>query len=113
VKLIAIVAEAQMDAGQTYRYAERTLRAIGSQRMSRAGWQRFDAAAEGLRLALFTDDLDELAAVTTALASLGIPRQKAVSDPSRTVMPRSLRPGTDTLLACLSALADQHLHTAD
>jgi hypothetical protein len=113
VKLIAIVAEAEMDTGQTYRYAERTLRAIGGQRMSRAGWQRFDAAAEGMRLALFTGDLDELAAVTTALATLSIPRQKAAADPSRTVMPRSLRPATDTLLACLSALADHHLHTAD
>ena len=113
MKLIATVAEAQMDAGQTYRYAERTLRAIGGQRMSQAGWERYDAAVQGLRLALFTGDLDEVAAVTHALATLSIPRQKAAADPSRTTMPRSLRPATDALLACLSALADHHLHTAD
>ncbi|HET6531852.1 MAG TPA: CATRA system-associated protein [Actinoplanes sp.] len=111
--VIPSVVEAQMDAGEIYRSAERTLRAVGGQRMSQAGWHRYHAAAEGLRLALFTGDLEEVVAVTNALATLGIPRQKAAADPYRTTMPRSLRPTTATLLACLSALADQHLHTAD
>ena len=102
-----------MDDGQIYRYAASTLRAIGSQRMSAAGWQRFDATVQGLRLALDTGDMDEVAAVTHAMAGLSIPRQKAAADPSRTSMPRSLRPGTDALLACLSALADHHEHAAD
>ena len=102
-----------MDAGQTYRYAERTLRAIGAQRMSPAGWHRFHQAVLGLRLALDTGDLEEVAAVTNALATLGIPRQKGSADPYRTGMPRPQRPTTDALLACLSVLADQHQPAAD
>lgn len=102
-----------MDAGQTYRYAERTLRAIGIQRMSPAGWLRFHNAVQGLRLALDTGDLEEVAAVTNALATLTIPRQKAAADPSRTVMPRKMRPATDALLACLSALSEHQQPAAD
>jgi hypothetical protein len=102
-----------MDAGQTYRYAERTLRAIRVQRMSAAGWRRFESTVQGLRLALDTGDLDEVVAVTEALAALTVPRRKAAADPYRTMEPRSLRPATDALLACLSALSDQHQPAAD
>jgi hypothetical protein len=102
-----------MDAGETYRTAAVILRTIGTQRMSAAGWQRFENAVHGLRLALDTGDLDEVAAVTAAMATLSIPRQKAAADPSRTVMPRRLHTTTDTLRACLSALADDQQPAAD
>ena len=94
-----------MDAGQTYRSAGRTLRAIAGQRMSKAGWRRYEGAILGLRLALDTGNLDEVAAVAEALATLGIPRQKAAADTSRTEQPRHLRPLTDELLQDLAALA--------
>ena len=97
-----------MSAGQTYRYAERTLRVIAGQRMSRAGWQRYEQAILGMRLALDTGAVDEVAAVTEALATLGIPRQKAAADPYRTGQPRHLRPLTDELLQDLAALAADH-----
>lgn len=113
MNLIVADAEVEMDAGQSYRYAERTLRAIRTQRMSAAGWRRFEGAVQGLRLALDTGDLDEVVAVTEALAALSVPRQKAAADPSRTVEPRVLRPATDALLACLSALSDHHQPAAD
>ena len=102
-----------MDAGQTYRTAESTLRRIGTQRMGKPGWQRFEGAVHGLRLALDTGDLDEVEAVTIAMAALSIPRQKAAADPYRTVMPRSLHATVDALLACLSALADHQQPATD
>ena len=94
-----------MDAGATYRFAERTLRAISTQRMGPAGWERYENAILGMRLALDTADLDEVGAVAEALATLGIPRQKAAADPSRTEQPRHLRPLTTELLQDLAALA--------
>jgi hypothetical protein len=97
-----------MGAGQTYRIAERTLRAIAGQRMSRAGWQRYESAILGMRLALDTGDLDEVAAVTEALATLGVPRRKGAADPYRTEQPRHLRPLTVELLQDLAALVADH-----
>lgn len=97
-----------MDAGATYRFAERTLRAISAQRMSAAGWERYENTILGMRLALDTAELDEVAAVAEALATLGIPHQKAAGDPSRVEQPRRLRPVTAELLKDLGALVAQH-----
>lgn len=97
-----------MDAGATYRYAERTLRAISAQRMGPAGWERYGNAVLGMRLALDTADVDEVAAVTEALATLGIPRQKAAADPARGEQPQHLRPLTVELLQDLATLAADH-----
>jgi len=96
-----------MDAGHTYRAAGRTLRAIAGQRMSKAGWRRYEGAVLGLRLALDTGNLDEVAAVTEALATLVVPRQKAAADTSRTEQPRHLRPLTDKLLRDLATLVTE------
>lgn len=102
-----------MDAGQTYRTAASILRRVGTQRMSKAGWQRFENAVHGLRLALDTGEMDEVVAVSSAMAALTIPRQKAAADPYRTVMPRSMHAPVDALLACLSALADHQQPATD
>jgi hypothetical protein len=102
-----------MDPGQTYRYAERTVRTIGCQRMSPAGWQRYAGAVQGMLLALDTGDVEELAAVTTAMTTLAIPHQKTLGDTSRVEQPAPLRPATEALLAALATLIASHQPTGD
>lgn len=97
-----------MDPGTTYRFAERTLHAIALQRMSPAGWRRYEAAVLGMQLAVDTADWQELHAVTEVLATLRIPHRKASGDPTRTEQPARLHAVTMRLAQALAALVADH-----
>jgi hypothetical protein len=97
-----------MDSSTTYRFAERTLHDIAVQRMSRAGWRRYEAAVHGMQLAVDTGEVDELQVVAEFLATLRIPHQKGGGDPARTDQPPRLHPITMRLAEALAALVAEH-----
>lgn len=93
-----------MDHDSTYRYAERTLHAIAVQRMSPAGWRRYEAAVLGMQLAVDTASWEELRATADALATLRVPHHKAHADPGRTEQPPRLHAATMRLAQSLAQL---------
>jgi hypothetical protein len=97
-----------MDTGTTYRFADRTLHDIAVQRMSAAGWRRYEAAVLGMQLAVDTGHVDELHVCAEFLATLRIPHQKAGSDPTRTDQPVRLHQMTMRLAEALATLVADH-----
>jgi hypothetical protein len=97
-----------MDIGTTYRFADRTLHDIAVQRMSAAGWRRYEAAVLGMQLAVDTGHVDELQVCASFLATLRIPHHKAAADPARTDQPVRLHRATMRLAEALAALVAQH-----
>jgi len=89
-----------MDAGHTHRFAERAVREVSSRTMSPAGWQRYQDAILGLRLALDAGDLPEVRAIAEALAALTFPGQQE--------QPPRLRTLTDDILRELGERGGGH-----
>jgi hypothetical protein len=98
-----------MDHDSTYRYAERILHEVAVQRMSPAGWRRYEAAVLGMQLAVDTASWEELLATADFLATLRIPHQKSYADPGRTEQPPRLHAATMRLAQALAQLV-AHRH---
>jgi hypothetical protein len=97
-----------MDIATTYRFADRTLHDIAVQRMSAAGWRRYEAAVLGMQLAVDTGHIDELQVCADFLATLRIPHHKAAGDPARTDQPARLHSVTMRLAQALATLVSDH-----
>jgi hypothetical protein len=94
-----------VDPVDAYRYAQRTLRSVGAQRMAVPDWNAFDELVSAMLAALEADDVPSLEASTGGLALMSDGRQDATVDPDLVEQPRHSR----TASAKLSEYLEQQL----
>jgi hypothetical protein len=102
-----------VDPVDAYRYAQRTLRSVGAQRMTVSDWSTFDELVTAMLAALDADDLPGLEASTGVLALMSDGRQDAAIDPDLVEQPRHSRTASAKLSECLEDQAARYQKEAE